>query len=230
MYGNAWPMTPTRAPPTSRIVYGRNGRSAQLSSVTLWATKSPAKSPFVLAIAEELLHAIDAVHELPVRREDVDTELVRDPHHVLATAPERGRRALDRVATVEQERAPIALLADPLDQGGEMRVAPHPPVPRGQHREIEIRAGIRLDGTRREVIRAKQLGAGQKRRPAALGADADDRVGLAIEHRPKRRVGVGDMEQGHVAERLESEEPVRAVGGFETRAARAQRPRRPRAA
>ena len=47
------------------------------------------------------------------------------------------------------------------------------------------------------------------------GSDADDRVGLAVEHRTQGRVRVGDVEQRHVAERLELEELLRTVGGFE---------------
>src|SRR5262245_63047985 len=54
--------------------------------------------------------------ELPVRGGDLDAELVGDLHHVLAAAPQGGRRALERVATIEQQRAPAPLLADPRSE------------------------------------------------------------------------------------------------------------------
>ncbi len=97
-----------------------------------------------------------------------------------------------------------------------MGIAAHAAVPRGQGGEIEVGVGVGLHGGGREVVRAEQLLTREKRRATALGADADDRVGLAVEHRAKCRVRVGDVEQGHVAQRLEGEEPRGTVRGLET--------------
>ena len=107
-----------------------------------------------LAVAEELAHPLEAVDELPVRREDVDPELVGDAHHVLTAAPEGGRRTLEGVAAVEDQRTAGPLRADPLHQRRQVRVAAHPPVARGQRREVQVRVGVGLDRAGSDVIGA----------------------------------------------------------------------------
>src|SRR5262249_53625909 len=47
-----------------------------------------------LPVTEELLDAVEAVDELPVRGGDLDAELVGDLNHVLAAAPQGGRSPL----------------------------------------------------------------------------------------------------------------------------------------
>jgi hypothetical protein len=65
------------------------------------------------------------------------------------------------------------------------------------------------------MVRAQELPAGEKRRTAALRADSEQRVGLAIEHGLQRRVGIGDVQERDVAERLEGHQARRAVGGLQ---------------
>ena len=137
-YGNPWPMTPTLTPPTSLIVYGVEHGIVPVELLQLWQTKSPAKRPRDLAVAEQLLDALDPVGELPVRREHLDAELVHRPHHVLAARPERRRRALERVAAVEQQRLAGTLVAHALHQRREMRVATHAPVAGREGGEVEM--------------------------------------------------------------------------------------------
>src|SRR4029450_3791439 len=100
----------------------------------------------LLLVAEELLDAIEAVDEFPVRGGDLDTALVRDPHHVLAAAPEGGRRTLERVTAVEQQRAPAPLLPNPGDERRQGGVAAHAPVAGGQRREVEVGARVGRGG------------------------------------------------------------------------------------
>src|SRR5258708_329433 len=77
----------------------------------------------------------------------------------------------------------------------EVGVAAHAPVARGQRREVEVGVRVGLDGSRGIVIGAEKLGAGEKRRTAALGADPEQRVRLAVEHGPQRRVGIREVQQ-----------------------------------
>jgi len=173
------------------------------------------EEPPALTIAEQLLDTLETVDEFPVRREDVHAELVRHPHHVFAPTPERGRRALERVAPVEKQRAPAPFGPDPLDERREVGIAAHPAVSRRQCRKVEVRVRIGLDGAGGDVVRAEELGAGEERRPATLGADPEDRVGLAIEHGAERRVSIRDVQQRDVAERLECEQARGTVGRLE---------------
>jgi len=61
------------------------------------------------------LHALGAVCHLPVRCHDVDAEQLAGVDHVLRIGPQRRRRALPRVAAIEQQRARAARLQT-LDQ------------------------------------------------------------------------------------------------------------------
>ena len=125
-----------------------------------------------LAVAEELAHPLEAVDELPVRREDVDPELVGDAHHVLTAAPEGGRRTLEGVAAVEDQRTAGPLRADPLHQRRQVRVAAHPPVARRQRGKVEVGAGVRLDRAgRRGLLLADEHGsAARKQAPVTPAA------------------------------------------------------------
>ena len=96
-----------------------------------------------------------------------------------------------------------------------MRVAAHAPVARGQRREVEVGVRVGFDGSRGIVIGAEKLGAGEKRRTAALGADPEQRVRLAVEDGPQRRVGIREVQQRDVAQRLERQQARGTVGGLQ---------------
>ena len=85
-------------------------------------------------------------------------------------APQRGGRALERVAAVEQQRAPGPLRAHAPHQRGEVRVAAHPAVARGQRGEVEVRERIRLGRPRAIPIGPEQRLPGEERRLPALVA------------------------------------------------------------
>ena len=175
------------------------------------------EAPAPLAVTEQLAHAGEAVDELPVRGEDVHAELVGRPQHVLAPAPQRGGRALQRVAAVEHERARRPLGPHPLDQRGQVRVAAHPSVARGQGGEVHRGERVGARAARRDPVVREQRRAGQIRRLAALAADAEQRVGLAIVDGPQRGVRVGQVQQRDVAERLELEQPLGRLVGLDQR-------------
>ena len=90
-----------------------------------------------------------------------------------------------------------------------------------------MRVGVGLDRAGSDVIGAQQRLARQEGRLPPLGADAQDGVRLPIEHGAERPVRVGEVEQRHVAERLEGQQPRRTVSGLQ-RARRQARPRRDR--
>src|SRR5687767_14412207 len=66
-----------------------------------------------LAVAEQLLDAVDAVDGLRVGGEDLAPELVRGAQHVLAPATQGRRGALERVTAVEQDGLVGPLHTDP---------------------------------------------------------------------------------------------------------------------
>jgi len=140
-----------------------------------------------------------------VRGEDVDAQLVRRPQHVLAAAPQGRGRPLQRVAAVQQERSSRPLGARALDQRGQVRVSAHPPVPGGEGREIDVGERVRQRRAGRHAVVRQPARAGQVRRPPALVAHREQRVGLPEVDRQQRGVRVGQVQQGHVAERLEVE-------------------------
>ena len=57
---------------------------------------------------DDLLHAVGAEREFPVPGHHVDAQQLAGVDHVLALRPQRGGRALPRVAAVEQQRAAAA--------------------------------------------------------------------------------------------------------------------------
>ena len=76
---------------------------------------------------DQLLDALGAVSEFPVRGHDVDAEEFRGLDHVLALRPQSRRGTLPGIAAVEDERAgPIGLQA--LDQRRELGETPEPAV------------------------------------------------------------------------------------------------------
>ena len=161
-----------------------------------------------LTIAEQLAHALEPVDELPVRGEHLDAQLVRRPQHVVAPAPQRGGRALQRIAAVEQQRPARPLGPDALDQRGQVRVATEASVARRQSRKIEIRRRVGFRAAPWDAVRPEEPLAGQIGRLPALLTDAEQRVGLAGVHGQERRMRVGEVQQRDVAERRHVEQPL----------------------
>src|SRR5438132_993828 len=110
---------------------------------------------------------------------------------------------------------PTPLGADAPDERGEVGVAAHSAVASGERREVQGRVRVRRGGVGRQVVGAQELRARDERRLAALVAEADQRIGLAVEHGTRGRVGVGHVQQRDVAEGLELEEALGPVVGLE---------------
>ncbi len=72
---------------------------------------------------------------------------------------------------------------------------------------------------RAEKRLAREIG-----RTAGFVSDPDERVGLAVVDGQERRVRIGHVEKGNVADRLEREEPVGREGGREFAAAGGAQP------
>jgi hypothetical protein len=90
-----------------------------------------------------------------------------------------------------------------------MRVAAHLPILGSQLCKVEVGIGV---GLRR--LAPKPIGV-EKGLPGHIGgrvfplSDLNQCVGLAVIDGEKCRVGVGEVQQGHVAEGLESQQAVR---------------------
>src|SRR5207248_9289906 len=61
------------------------------------------------------------------------------------STPERGGRALDGVAAVEQQCPSGPCVAHPSHERGEVRVAAEPPVARSERREVDVAHRVGLD-------------------------------------------------------------------------------------
>ena len=94
-----------------------------------------------------------------------------------------------------------------------MRVATHLPIPGSQLCKVEMGIGV---GLKRLVL--KPIGV-EEGLPGHIGgrvfplSDLNQRVGLAVIDGEKCRMGVGEVQQGNVAEGLESQQAVRRERG-----------------
>ena len=117
-------------------------------------------------LLDDFLDALGAVGELPVPGHDVDAEELLRVDHVLALRPQRRRRALPRVAAVEQQRAgprrPAAACTSVA------RCAKPPIVPYALRRALEVEIGerVRLARARRDAEVLQQRLADEMRRLA----------------------------------------------------------------
>ena len=187
----------------------REDRLVPVQLARVVADEVALKQAAAVLVAEQLLHPLEPMGELPVRREDLDAELVHDPHHVEAARPERRRRALERVAAVEEERPARPRVPDALDQRRQVRVAPHPAIARGERLEVQVAQRIRFGRSARDPIGAQERLARQERRLARLVAHPDQRIRLSVVDGVERGVRIGHVEQGDVAEVLEVEQALR---------------------
>ncbi len=198
---------------------GAKDRLVPVELLAVVADEVALEESAALAVAEELLDPVDAVGEFPVRGENLDSELVHDPDHVLAARPESGRRALQGVAAVEEDRLARPFRAGVLDQRRHVGVAAHAAVARRERGEIHAGHGVGLGRAPGERVGLEKRLAREIGRTAGFVSDPDERVGLAVVDGQERRVRIGHVEQGDVAERLEREEPVGLEGGREGAAA-----------
>src|SRR6266540_4124651 len=132
------------------------------------------------AVAEELPHAVHAIREFPMWREDLDAELVHGPDHILAARPEGCGRAVERVAAVEEERLPRPLGARALDHGGEVSVAAHAAVACRQRGEVEVGERVGLGAAALDAVMPEEGLAREVSGLAHLVPDADQGVGLTV--------------------------------------------------
>ena len=167
---------------------------------------------------DDLADALGAVGELPVPGHHVDTEQARRLDHVLPSRPQRGRRALPRVAGVEQQRAGPARVQT-LDERGEMRETPDPPIRRRRAREVQMRERVCLARAGGDTEVAQQPLADEMGRSIRRSAHAEVGAGLAVIRGDELRVAVREVQQAHVAERRRIVERV----GCRLRASRMQR-------
>jgi hypothetical protein len=109
--------------------------------------------------------------------------------HVLALRPQRGARALPRVAAVEQERA-FAGRFQHANERGEMREAAHRAERPRRSGVVEVRERVRVARSRRDAEMLQQVLADQMRGLSRRSSDAQVDAGLAVVDRQELRVAV----------------------------------------
>ena len=147
----------------------------------------------------ELLHALGAVSEFPMRGHHVDAQKLRGLDHVLAPGPQSGRGALPGITAVEDQRAGAVSLQT-LDERRELGEAPELAVKLRGVSEVEAGERVCLAGSRLDPETLQQRFADQVRRSPFRDTDAEIDVGLAEVRRQQLRVAVGEVQQMHIAE------------------------------
>jgi len=155
--------------------------------------------PALEVVVHDLLDALVAERELPVRRHHVHAEQLAGVDHILALGPQGRCRPLPGVAAVEQQ---CAGTTGPqlLDQCGQMRESADLAVGLGGLLEVEIREGMRFVRPRFDAEGLEQMLTDQMRHLAVGGAEANVHIRLAEPDRQQLCVAVGEVEQMHVAE------------------------------
>jgi len=183
-----------RCGPACRVVW--QGRSRQAAPYADLREESDLSLEVVL---DDFLHAPGAERELPVRAHHVDAEQFAGIDHVLPAGPQRGRRALPGVATIEQQRV-RARGAHLLDQRGQVREATDEAVGLRGAVEIEKRECVGLRGARRNAEVLEQ-GLTDKVGRLAIGTtDTQIHARLAKMNRLQLRVAIGEVHEADVAE------------------------------
>ncbi len=113
-----------------------------------------------------------AEREFPVACHDIDAQQAGGLDHILAPGPQRGRRALPRIAAIEQQRAG-ALRADLFDQSRQVRKAAELTIGARLMLEIKMRERMREPGVRTDAVMFEQGRADQIRRLAGHAGNAD---------------------------------------------------------
>ena len=178
-----------------------------------------------LQLLDQLVDAILAVGELPMRRHGIGAQHVHAVHHVLAAGLQRRPGALPGITAIKQQALAGAFRADRLDQRRHTVHAAHAAVGAGQVLEIEIRQGVGLRRATLDVVVFQEILAGEMGRQAHHLANADVDAGLAEVDRIELRVNVRQVDQRHLPFRLELQDVVlgdgllrhrRAQGGHRT--------------
>ncbi len=156
-------------------------------------------------IALEGLDVLDdlgvEVGELPVTGHHIHAQQVAGADHVHAAGPIGGAGALPGVAAVQQQAVAVAALgAHALDQGLEMGEAADHAELVGRLVEVQIGEGVGLDAAGGDAEVLEEAFAHDMRGLTERLAQADVHVGLAEIDGVELGVGVGDVQQGHVAE------------------------------
>src|SRR5205085_5849467 len=144
-------------------------------------------------------HAIGAERELPMTCHHIDAEQLAGVDHVLTLRPQRRRRALPRIATIEQQRVRTARL-QLLDECREMRKTAKRAVSLRCGAEIEVGERMRIAAPRWNTEMLQQRFADEMRWATGGRAKTEIDARLAKIGGQKLRVTIGEMQHAHVAE------------------------------
>ena len=153
---------------------------------------------------DQLLHPVFAIGEFPVAGHRVGLQELHAVGHVLALGLQRAERTLPGVAAIEQQHAVAAALRPHRldDRRGTVETAD---AAIGLRQRLEVLEGQRIGVRRffRNAVALQERLAGDVRRLALGVADPEIERRLAEIERRQLAVDVGDVQQRHVADRLE---------------------------
>ena len=202
-----------------RLEHAPRGRIERLGVVEggFLGEKNVLRQEFALEAFEVGAQRLLAIGEFPMAGHRLDAEQVGRIHHVGALQRIGKAGALPEIAAVEQQRAPAAgLAAHPVDQCLQMRKTAELAESPGGLLELDAgeSIGVRAVGADAETI--EEGSCDQMRRIAPHRADAEIDARLAEKHRPKLRVGIGDVQDARIAEALEIVNARIIIGGLRT--------------
>ena len=156
----------------------------------------------------DLLDALLAIGEFPMRRHHVDAQQLASIDHVLCIRPQAGGAALPSVATIEQQRAGAAGF-EALDQGRDVRKTAHLAILPRCALEIEVRMSMGFMAAHPQTRVLDEMLAHQMRHFAPHAGDTNVGIGLAEIDRQQLRMAIGHVQQMHIARFRHVIQPLR---------------------
>ena len=210
-----------------RLEHAPRGRIERLGVVErgFLGEENVLRQEFALEAFEVGAQRLLAIGEFPMAGHRLDAEQVGGIDHVGALQRVGKPGALPEIAAVEQQRAPAAgFAAHPVDQRLQMRKAAELAESSGGLLELDAGEGIGVGAVGADAEAIEEGASDQMRRVAPHRSDAEIDARLAKKHRPKLRMGIGDVQDARIAEALEIVDARIIVGGL--RASRGRLPDR----
>ena len=149
-------------------------------------------------IFDNLMHAVRAQREFPMRGHGIHAKRVEKIHHILAIGAQSGQRPLPCIAPVQDNRIrPFG--SNGVDHSRDAVKPAHAAITLGKGREVTIGQRIIQMTALRDAIGRAEIRARQMRNLPQGRAYAQVELGLAEINRLGLRMNVSDMHQGDIS-------------------------------
>ena len=148
-------------------------------------------------ILDNLMHAVRAQREFPMRGHGIHAKRVEKIHHILAIGAQSGQRPLPCIAPI-QDNGIGPFGANGVDHSRNTIKPTHAAITLGKGCEITIGQSIIEMTALRDAISRSKIRTRQMRHLPQGGADAQVELGLAEINRLGLRMNVSDMHQGDI--------------------------------